>query len=77
MTHLNKLPVGVEEGIYEYVRGVPIECIGSHYRLICQVLDIPSYQHKLLVEAMDGPDAGLWFTCTVANFKMRYRKVTE
>lgn len=60
--------------LYTYVRGFPVKCIGSTYRLIRRVKDVPSYQLKVLVEAVDGPDKGLWFVCSVANFCSRYDK---
>jgi len=31
------------------------------------VIDVPSYQEKVLVEALTGPDAGVMFTCSPAN----------
>ena len=62
----------VEGGLYEYRAAHPEGCAGCLYRLHRIVLDVPSYQHKVLVEALTGHDAGLWFVCSVANFCTRY-----
>ncbi len=67
----------IEGGLYTYVRGIPECCHGERYRLHRRVLDVPSYQHKVLVEALTGPDKGLWFTCTLDNFSTRYELVKE
>jgi hypothetical protein len=50
----------ISERDYIYKRGIPVNCIGYHYRVLCtDVIDVPSNQHKVLVKALDGPDAGL------------------
>lgn len=60
---------GILEGRdYRYHGQFPPECQGASYHCHRFILDVPSYQWKLLMEALDGPDAGLWFTCTPANF---------
>src|SRR5438132_10371895 len=59
---------------YVYVCGFPIEAKGHLYRAHKFVLDVPSYQQKVLVEALTGDDKGLWFTCSIANFCVRYRR---
>lgn len=58
---------------YIYAAGIPKDCHGSRYRAHRRVVDVPTYQQKVLVEALDGPDAGLWFTCSVDNFSRRYK----
>jgi hypothetical protein len=66
---------GVIEGAdYTYLSGIPAGCAGHTYRLHRFVTDVPSKQRKVLVEALTGPDAGLWFTCAVANFCRRYER---
>ena len=62
----------VKGGVYIYTRGQPVKCHGYHYRLIDKVKDVPSYQNKVLVEALDGPDKGLLFVCSINNFCTRY-----
>lgn len=57
---------------YVYAKELPNDCKGEYYRLWFEILDVPSYQKKYLVEALTGRDKGLWFTCTPANFMMRY-----
>ena len=64
-------------GLYVYARGIPTECKGFTYRLHRAVKDVPSYQTNVLVEAIDGPDAGLWFTVSVNNFQRRYEPLNE
>lgn len=61
---------------YIYARGFPHNCIGFRYRVVQFVVDVPSYQRKVLVRAVDGPDQGLLFCCTEANFASRYRPLT-
>lgn len=57
---------------YIYRSGNPVKCHGFRYRPLREVLDVPSYQQKILVEALNGPDRGLYFTCSPANFANRY-----
>lgn len=64
---------GIElDRIYIYTCELPKGCKGMHYKAHRLVLDVPSYQWKILMEALDGIDRGLWFTCTPANFILRY-----
>lgn len=63
----------VTGAVYEYTAASPEGCRGKHYYAHRIVLDVPSYQRKVLVEALDGPNEGLWFTCSVMNFARRYR----
>lgn len=58
--------------VYIYATGFPVSRHGFRYRPLCEVLDVPSYQTKILVEALSGPDQGLKFTCTPENFSRRY-----
>ena len=58
---------------YFYTIDLPKGCCGARYRLHREILDVPSYQTKLLVECLSGKDVGLWFTCTPANFERRYK----
>lgn len=60
-------------GIYAYTSILPHGCQGCRYRLHRTVLSVPSMQHMVLVEALEGPDAGLWFVCPSGNFAIRYR----
>lgn len=74
----------IEEGrAYEFI-GVPSDhgllpkgCAGQLYRAVRFVKDVPSYQRKVLVEALTGPDAGDWFTVSEHNFKIRYKLPEE
>lgn len=63
----------IEGGLYEYIHDLPKGCAGHHYRLHRLVKDVPSYQEKVLVEALTGKDKGLWFVCSEANFAIRYK----
>lgn len=67
----------IPPGDYIYTNGIPEGCFGHRYRVHRMVLDVPSRQQKVLVQAIDGDDAGLWFTCTVGNFEIRYRPANE
>lgn len=58
---------------YLYACSSPAGCQGKRYRVARFVLAVPSYQWQVLVEALEGPDKGLWFTCSEANFASRYR----
>lgn len=68
-----RIEVGKE---YVYVCGIPKGCAGERYKVIAFVLDVPSYQKKVLVQATTGKDLGLLFVCSQGNFVMRY-KLTE
>lgn len=60
---------------YTYTAEIPRGCAGQEYRVHRFVLDVPSYQQKVLVEALTGNDAGLWFVCSLENFARRYKIV--
>lgn len=63
------------EGIYVYRGNYPENCVGCKYRVIAsKVLDIPSYQHKVVVRGLDGPDKDRSFSCTVSYFWARFVK---
>jgi len=67
-------PADLEQGrLYTYMAAYPPWATGETYRVLRFVKDVPSYQKKVLVEAMTGRDKGLWFVCTVSNFCTRYR----
>lgn len=59
--------------VYIYQAALPAGCAGHRYRAARFIVDVPSYQKKVLVECLSGRDAGLWFTCSLANFARRYR----
>lgn len=61
--------------LYRYLPEMPKGCQGALYRVHAFVLDVPSYQEKVLVEAVNGVDRGLWFVVTPANFAERYELV--
>lgn len=78
MTGLEAEEVGcpiIEGAEYVYIGELPVGCRGHRYLLHRGVIDVPSYQHKVLVEALTGEDKGLWFTCSLANFAIRYKLV--
>lgn len=58
--------------LYRYILDLPRGCKDGVYRLVRFILDVPSYQKKVLVCCIEGKDAGLWFTCTENNFAQRY-----
>lgn len=62
-----------EGSLWTYTPAWPEGCQGKLYRVLRFVPDVPSYQRKVLIEAIDGPDAGLWFTASLANFALRYQ----
>ncbi len=62
----------VENGIYTYISTIPSGCLGHKYKVHRLVTDVPSYQQKVLVEALAGHDKGLWFVCSLQNFSVRY-----
>lgn len=68
----------IQEGkVYVYTGQIPKGCYGQHYRVHRFVLDVPSYQQKVLVEALTGKDKGLWFVCSINNFSRRYQLLDE
>lgn len=62
---------------YLYQPDKPEGCQGHRYKVVKFVLDVPSYQEKVLVVAVTGVDAGLWFTVSPAHFASRYKPVEE
>jgi len=62
----------VEGATYLYVADSPPCCKGHRYRVAKFILAVPAYQEQVLVEALSGPDAGLWFACSPWNFSTRY-----
>lgn len=68
-----KVPVmHIVKGTYKYISGIPKNCHGHLYYVHNMIIDVPSYQRKVLVEALSGPDRGLWFSCSPSNFAARY-----
>ena len=65
----------VEGEEYLYSAAWPAYATGKRYRLLRFVKDVPSYQVKCLVEALEGEDRGHWFICSIENFRTRYRPV--
>lgn len=64
-----KLVKGAE---YVYTSSYPEACRGHTYRLVRFVVDLPSYQRKVLVEAVTGPDSDSWFTVAEGIFAMKF-----
>lgn len=62
----------VEGGVYLYTADAPKGCKGHRYRVLRFIVAAPSYQQQVLVEALSGPHAGLWFSTTPWNFSTRY-----
>lgn len=63
--------------VHVYTSGIPKGCAGRRYLPHRFVVSVPTYQRMVLVEALDGPDAGLWFVCSLSNFSLRYRLEEE
>lgn len=69
--------LSIREGEVYVFRGPMAEkCIGHVYRALRFVTHVPVYQCHVLVECLSGPDLGLWFTCSLANFAGKYREMT-
>ena len=62
----------IKGNTYIYKGSAPKYAIGHRYQVVDFVLDVPTYQRKVLVKALTGPDKGLLFTCTLSNFLVRY-----
>jgi hypothetical protein len=60
---------------YLYTHPIPTGCQGHRYRVLRFVPAVPVMQWVVLVECLSGPDEGLWFTVTFANFATRYELV--
>lgn len=66
--------VAVREGAeYIYQSAFPKGCQGCRYRVLKLVRLVPVTQQLICVEALEGPDKGLWFVCTLMNFAIRYK----
>lgn len=68
--NLGSIVVGMD---YVYTADIPKDCKGYLYHAHRFIQDVPSYQRKVLVECLNGPDQGLWFCCSEWNFSTRYR----
>ena len=67
-------PHELQEGaVYVYMGELPEWAKGQQYRFHRFVVDVPSYQMKVLVESLTAKDKGQWFVCSVANFCIRYQ----
>jgi hypothetical protein len=65
-----------ENAEYIYQAGFPANCRGHRYRVVrVDVLLVPAYAKVVLVEALTGPDKGLLFVCSEANFASRYARI--
>jgi hypothetical protein len=62
---------------YLFASAIPPGCKGHRYRVIGFLKEVPSGQQKVLVQALTGPDTGLRFSCTLANFATRYQPAPE
>lgn len=74
-------PMRIVEGrVYRYLappaKGQP-DCRGQLYKVKRFVKDVPSYQEKVVVEGLTGPDKGLWYTCSLMNFATRFEPTVE
>lgn len=65
----------VARRVYRYLGGLPIGVKGGLYRVLAFIIDVPSYQEKVLIRCISGPDKGLMFTCTPRNFSHRYEPI--
>lgn len=70
-------PAIVPGRTYRYMLDRPPGCKGGIYRVERFILDVPSYQMKVLVQCVEGNDKGLWFSCTPWNFAQRYEEVED
>lgn len=62
----------IQGGEYVYTANYPEKCHGHRYRLSQFVTDVPSYQHKVLVQGLTGPDTGLYFTMAEGMFAAKF-----
>ncbi len=70
--------ITITEGAdYVYTSDKPAGARGQRYKVHRFILDVPSYQRKVLVEALTGPDKGMWFTCSLSNFSFKYKRAAE
>lgn len=65
----------LDGAVYRYTKELPLGCGGELYEVVRMILDVPSYQWKVLCRALTGRDRGLWFSCTPSNFAERYEYV--
>jgi hypothetical protein len=78
-THQDRLEIIADDGFriitgrdYLYACDYPAGRRGHVYTPVSFVLDVPSYQQKVLVRCKSGPDRGLRFVVTPSNFSYRY-----
>jgi hypothetical protein len=68
----------IQEGaVYLYQSQIPANRFGHRYQVKRFVMDVPSYQRKVVFEALTGPDQGNWYCCSEQNFAKRYRLAGE
>lgn len=64
-------------GDYIFIASKPEDCHGHLYRAHAMAKDIPSYQQKVIVEGITGPDAGDWWSCSLAIFLNKFVPAEE
>lgn len=70
-------PAIVPGRVYRSIADLPRGCKGGLYQVEDFILDVPSYQEKVLVRCIEGKDRGLRFSCTPSNFALRYKDVPD
>lgn len=63
--------------VYVYTSALPVGCQGGLYRVIDFLIDVPTYQPRVLVRCLAGKDAGLRFCTTEMNFARRYQPADD
>ncbi len=71
---LDQIVPGAE---YTYINPVPAGAMGHRYKVHRIIWDVPTYQEKVLVEALTGRDKGTWFCCSLNNFCVRYQPAED
>lgn len=66
-----------EEKEYVYIAEQPKHAKGQRYHLYRAILDVPSYQTKILIAGLTGMDQGRLFAVSINHFVTRFEKAKE
>jgi hypothetical protein len=74
-------PIRIVEGrVYKYLSPPAkgqLDCRGQLYKVVFFVRDVPSYQEKVVVQGLTGPDKGQRFACSLYSFATRFEPAVE
>ena len=62
---------------YVYTNASPVDCKGKRYEVLCVAVDVPTYQVKVVVRGINGPDAGMCYVVSESRFVLMFERVAK